>query len=428
MAQVETGPSVAPRGVAVGAGAAQANGGSYNAAVSAHGRYVVFESTASNLVAGDTNDDSDVFVRNRVRDVTRRVSVGKDGAQGNSGSFDPAVSADGRYVAFHSYASNLVAGDTNRAPDVFVRDRVRHVTRRVSVGAGGAQANSASIRPAVSADGRYVAFDSHASNLVAGDTNRTTDVFVRDRVRHVTRRVSVGAGGAQANHASTGAAVSADGRYVAFHSLASNLVAGDTNGHLDVFVRDRVRHVTRRVSVGAGGAQANTDSYEPAVSADGRYVAFRSYASNLVAGDTNGAPDVFVRDRVRHVTRRVSVGAGGAQANAHSYSPAVSAHGRYVAFSSDASNLVAGDTNRRLDVFVRDRVRHVTRRVSVGAGGAEANRNSHEPAVSAHGRYVAFHSLASNLVAGDTNVATDVFVRDRVRHVTRRVTVADPTS
>jgi Tol biopolymer transport system component len=182
----------------------------------------------------------------------------------------------------------------------------------------------------------------------------------------VTRRISVGAGGQQANGTSFSPAISAGGRFVAFASWASNLVPGDTNGTWDVFVRDRVARVTRRVSVGPAGQQANRGGFDPAISADGRFVAFDSYSSNLVAGDTNGTNDVFVRDRKAQVTRRVSVGPGGQQENAESFRPAISAHGRFVAFKSEAWNLVAGDTNATYDVFVRDRHLHVTRRVSVG--------------------------------------------------------------
>jgi Tol biopolymer transport system component len=260
-------------------------------------------------------------------------------------------------VVFQSFASNLVAGDTNGATDVFVRDRERGVTRRVSVSSRGQQAESASLDPVVSADGRFVVFQSFASNLVAGDT-RSADVFVRDRVAHVTRRVSVGRGGVQTNGKSRFPAISANGRYVAFSSFATNLVAGDTNGLQDVFVWDRVVQVTRRVSVGRDGAQANGYSYWPAISANGRYVAFNSDADNLVA-DPNRKDNVFVRDRVVKVTRRVSVGRDGAQGNGHSYSygQAISANGRYVAFDSYATNLVTGDTNSSVDVFLRGPLR-----------------------------------------------------------------------
>jgi Tol biopolymer transport system component len=202
------------------------------------------------------------------------------------------------------------------------------------------------------------------------------------------------------------------------------VVAGFTNGLFDVFVRDRMLQVTRRVSVGPGGQQANNTSWQPAISADGRFVSFASYATNLVPGDTGGLADVFVRDRDAQVTQRVSVGPGGQQTNGgNSLVPVISAHGRFVAFTSFASNLVAGDTNNSPDVFVRDREAQGTQRVSVGPGGQQANNDSYSAAISADGRFVAFTSKASNLVAGDTNNARDVFVRDRMLQVTQRVSV-----
>jgi Tol biopolymer transport system component len=225
------------------------------------------------------------------------------------------------------------------------------VTQRVSVSSSGGQANGVSDQPAISADGRYVAFTSRASNLVAGDTNADWDVFVRNRDRGTTWRVSVGPGGAQVKHGTgeeSRVAVSASGRYVAFESGASRLVRGDTNGEWDVFVRDRSRGVTRRVSLGRGGVQGNAGSGSVAISASGRYVAFTSDASNLVAGDTNVDYDVFVRDRRLGTTRRVSLGQGGVQPNWGSDLAAISAHGRYVAFYSRASNLVAGTLTRTM--------------------------------------------------------------------------------
>lgn len=386
--------------------------------ISAHGRYVAFTSLASNLVRGDTNFTYDVFVRDRLAGVTRLVSVGLGGEPADNESGSPTVSASGRYVAFASSAANLVAGDTNNASDVFVRDLATGVTTRVSVGPGGRLANGFSRDPVISADGLHVAFGSDASNLVAADTNGTHDIFVRDLLAGATRRVSVGPSGRQANGLSFSPAISADGRFIAFESVASNLVAGDTNGYADVFVRDRLARTTRRVSVGAGGRQSDRESMFPAISANGRYVAFLSVATNLIPGDNNAVADVFVRDRVARLTSRVSVGPGERQADGASVlPPAISATGRYVSFSSAASNLVAADTNGERDVFVRDRLAAVTWRVSVGTGGEQGDNRSFSSAISADGRHVAFHSIASNLVAADTNRASDVFVRDRIGDV-----------
>ena len=390
----------------------QANGGSFGLAISRGGRFVAFDSEASNLVAGDTNGTQDVFVRDRLAGVTRRVSVGPGGRQANRFCWFPEISDDGRYVIFSSRASNLVAGDTNDTFDIFMRDTVAGATRRVSVGPGGRQGNGASLNKAISEDGRVVAFGSAASNLVRGDTNGAGDVFVRDQQARVTRRVSVGLGGRDANGDSFDVAMSANGRFVAFISDASNLVRGDTNRTLDVFVRDRQAKVTQRVSVGPGGREANGVSFGPAISANGRFVAFMSEASTLVRRDTNDSVDVFVHDRLTGLTRRVSVGPGGRQANGVSEFPAISGDGRRVVFYSDAPNLVRGDTNDALDVFVRDRLAGVTRRVSVGTGERQADSDSFGPEISADGRHIAFASVATNLVPRDTNGHTDIFVRE----------------
>jgi Tol biopolymer transport system component len=198
-------------------------------------------------------------------------------------------------VAFRSPASNLVRGDTNRRTDVFVRDRQTRTTRRVSVNSHGHQANYSSFDPAISADGSFVVFVSSASNLVRGDTNGKVDVFVRNRHAGTTTRVNVRSDGHQANRPSSAPSISATGRYVAYRSGGSNLVAGDTNHKADVFLRDRTAGTTKRVSVRSNGDQANGLSFEPSISADGRYIAFHSHASNLIAGDTNGRPDIFIR-------------------------------------------------------------------------------------------------------------------------------------
>jgi uncharacterized repeat protein (TIGR01451 family) len=230
---------------------------------------------------------------------TTRVSVDSAGAEGNNGGgyYRPSFSADGRYVTFQSWASNLVANDTNEMPDIFVRDRSTGQTTRVSVDSAGNQGSLESRYPAISADGRYVAFQSKASNLVANDTG-WEDIFVHDRTTSQTTRVSVDSTGAQSNGMSYFSSISADGRFVAFQSLASNLVANDTNGKQDIFVHDRTANQTTRMSVDSAGAQGNDRSRLPSINANGRYVAFESDASNLVTGDLNTYADIFVHDRL----------------------------------------------------------------------------------------------------------------------------------
>ncbi len=396
------------------AGAGAIGGNSNQPAVSADGRYVAFSSAATNLVAGDTNGLIDIFVRDTVAGTTIRASVDSGGAEAVGGnSVLAAISGDGRYVAFESPATNLVAGDTNGVGDVFVHDTVAGTTTRVSVDSGGLQGNAISRSPAINGDGRYVAFRSDATNLVAGDTNGQMDIFVRDTVAGTTTRVSVNSGGVEATGGlSQGPAISADGRYVAFYSLAINLVGSDTNAVEDIFVRDTVGGTTTRASVDSGGAQAiGGNSQSPAISSDGRYVSFESSATNLVAGDTNAVSDVFVRDTVAGTTTRVSVDNAGAQApTGSSSSSSISGDGRYVAFHSSAATLVAGDTNANVDVFVRDTVANTTTRASVSSTGAQAvGAGSTSPKISGDGRYVAFQSSAANLVPGDTNGISDAF-------------------
>ncbi|TMB04184.1 MAG: hypothetical protein E6J57_02110 [Deltaproteobacteria bacterium] len=425
--------------VSVASGGTEGNGASLSSALSADGRFVAFVSAATDLVAADTNGVSDVFVHDRQTGATERVSVASGGAQGNGSSgligfaFPPALSADGRFIAFVSLATSLVAGDTNGATDVFVRDRLTGTTERVSVASGGTQSNAASLGSALSADGRLVAFQSDATNLVVGDTNGATDVFVRDRQTGMTARVSVASDGTQANNVSSYPALSADGRFVAFQSDATNLVVGDTNGKTDVFVHDRQTGTTERVSVASGGGTQGTGNSGgffafPALSADGRLVAFQSDATNLVAGDTNGATDLFVHDRQTGTTERVSVASGGRQGNGFSAGPVLSADGRFVAFHSTATNLVAGDTNGATDVFVRDRQTGTTERASVASGGTQGNGSSAGPVLSADGGLVAFHSTATNLVAGDANGAYDVFVHDRAVSTTTSSTTQPATT
>lgn len=398
--------SVSPRG-------AQADGVTAYSSISSHGRYVAYWSEARNLVRGDSNGVSDIFVIDRATGRTSRVSVSTRGAQGNDASYNPQISANGRYVAYWSTASNLVPGDTNDAGDVFVFDRALRVTTRVSTSRHRGQGDDESRVPAISADGRFVAFLSAASNLVPGDTNQTWDVFVHDRRGGTVTRVSRSTRGAQTNatsYESSGPSISGDGRYVAYYSLASNLVARDTNSSWDSFVTDRVTGTTTRISRATNGAQGNDSSYAPAISANGRAVVYWSLASNLVPGDTNETGDTFVTDRVTGRTTRVSVRSGGAQSDGLSYSGSLSGDGRYVTYQSFATNLVPGDTNGESDVFVFDRLRRTAHRASVATDGTQGDGSSYAPSLSRDGRHVTFSSSAATLVRRDTNGLSDVFV------------------
>ena len=396
---------------------------SFEPAISAGGRAVAFASFARNLSTADDDDVSDVFVRDTATGATTLVSrgTGAAGAGGDGFASEPAISADGRFVAFASTADNLSTAD-GPASDVFVRDTTANATILISrasgaVGAGGDGASSA---PAISADGRFVAFTSSAGNLSAAD-GTATDVFVRDTATNQTILVSrvPGAGGAGGDGPSSAPAVSGDGRLVVFASTADNLSAEDDDTVGDVFVRDLAAGATTLVSraTGPAGFPGDGSSAAPALSADGRVVAFRSGADNLSAEDEDGGDDtdVFVRDLAAGTTTLVSraTGAGGAGGDGPSEVAAVSGDGRVVAFESDADNLSAADGDGVVDVFVRDVVAGTTLLVSraPGADGFAGDGPSSAPAVAPEGRFVAFQSDAANLSAED-GTFTDVFLRD----------------
>jgi len=400
--------------VSVSSSGAQADGATDGAAsVSADGRYVAFFMWAPNLVEDDTNSAWDVFVRDRQTETTERVSVSSDGDQGNGYSLSASISADGRYVAFESDAPNLVSGDINGVRDVFLHDRQLATTERVNVSTAGDEATGGSGGPRISADGLYVVFRSEAINLVSPDTNALEDLFVRDLDAGTTERVNVSTAGVQANNETHDSAISGDGRYVAFASSAANLVDNDTNGYPDIFVRDREAGTTERVSVSSAGDQATGASFQCVISADGRFVAFGSDAGNLVPDDTNDTGDVFVRDRLAGTTERVSVSTEGAEGDNSSSYVSISLDGRFVAFESSASTLVPDDTNAQSDIFVHDREAGITTRASLTSTGAQSFGEQRDPAISGDGRFVSFASFASDLVPDDTNAQMDVFLRDR---------------
>ncbi|MCA9778834.1 MAG: PD40 domain-containing protein [Candidatus Eremiobacteraeota bacterium] len=390
----------------------QANGPSTSGeSLSSNGRFLVFSSSATNLVDNDTNGFQDCFVRDTFTGVTSRVSLDSSNAQGDGDSTTPRISADGRFVVFTSSATNLVAGDTNAMPDVFLRDLTNGVTTRISVDSAEAEANGGSSAISISSDGRFVAFFSTATNLVPGDNNGFIDVFLRDTLNGTTTRVSLDSQGNEGNGDSFAGVASDDGRFVAFYSEASNLVAGDANNASDIFLKDLQDGSIQLVSVSSTNQQSN-GGCSPSIDMtfDGRFVSFTGAGTNLVPDDNNGLADVFVRDVVGQTTVRASLTNEGAETtDIGSFAPKISANGRYVVFSSGSDQLVLEDTNGVEDIFLRDLLGATTARLNVSQDGVQANGLSEHPGISADGRFVMFGSEATNLVPNDTNGVRDIF-------------------
>ena len=389
----------------------QANSSSFYPALSADGRYVSFLSYASNLVPGVSGGQ--VYVYDRVTDTVKLVSLSGTAVPGNGTSDYPSINGDGQFIAFYSRATNLVAGDTNGTDmDIFVHDTQSGQTEVVSVSDTGVWGNNASKFASISNDGRYVAFESTATNLVALDSNgSTSDIYVHDRLNSTTELVNLSDAGEQANLGSNKASISQDGRYVAFESRASNLVTGSVG--TQIFVRDRQASTIQLVSVSSGGDQGNGASTNASISSDGRYVVFQSTSTNLVAADTNSMSDIFVHDRLTGVTERVSVSSSGVEGDKGSFcyhQNSISADGQYIIFEADATNLVAGDTNNVKDIFVHDRSTGETVKISSSNTGEEGNLQSWWPSISGDGLIKAFSSQASNLVATDANYTWDIFL------------------
>ena len=374
--------------------------------ISEDGQFVVFHSRASNLVPGDLITTYRVYCRQWQAGTFELVSVNSAGKPANFPSWRASVSADGRWVAFESAATNLAPGDDNGTWDIFVRDRLLGVTVVVSVSSSGIFANNISYLPAISGDGSCVAFYSDATNLVPGAPG---GIFVHELQTGLTEVVSVDSSGNPGTSTGSNASISRDGRLVAFDS-SDALVPGDTDEWLDVFLHDRLTGVTELVSA----ASSTGPSYLPSLSADGRFVAFTSSANDLVPGDDNGVDDVFVRDRLTGVIELVSVSSSGAQGNSFSYDPSISQDGRFVAFHSSATNLsVLEDAPFFDDVFVHDRLTGVTELVSIDSFGNPGNGFSERSSISADGRHVAFESTSDNLVPAETGGLDQVYVRDR---------------
>ncbi len=405
--------------------------------ISADGQFVVFASTASNLVPGDTNicdfhNCVDIFLRDRFAGTTTRISISNAGQQANGDSYTPSISANGRYVVFTSNANNLIPGDAGGG--TFLYDRQTGLISRVSVAIFSVTGNGTA--PSVSDDGRYVVFASSRDDLVPGDTCDTSnmfagcnDVFLFDRQTQQTSLVSVSSAGIQGDLDSYDPSITADGRYVTFTSQASNLVSNDNNTNClpsplscpDIFLRDLQTGQTTLVSVSSGGTQGNYESSVASISLNGDFIVFNSTASNLISGDTGIFPDIFLRDLQQGKTTRVNVSSSDAQANdgnQNDYTsfgwaghPSISADGRFVVFHSIATNLVANDTNNQRDIFVHDNQTHETVRVNVSVSGVQTDADSDFEMISADGHYIMFRSAADNLVPGYENGGKrDIFV------------------
>ncbi len=392
--------------VSVSSSGAEANDGSLRASISADGRYVAFESGADNLVSGDTNGAPDIFVHDRLTGETTRASLGAGGAQANGGSYRAAISGDGRYVGFLSGADNLVSGDTNNMDDAFVHDRQTGNTVRVSVSSAGEQGNDQTDHYlALSANGRFAVFCSDATNLVDGDNNARVDVFVHDLLTGQTERVNVSSDEAEANASGWDPSISADGNLVVFSSGATNLVAEDANSASDVFVRDRQAGATFLATLNSNGEQADHGGGEGFLSAGGRYVIFSSSANNLMSDDNYGYPQAFRRDLLTGETILVSSYDDYGPMVGWSEEPVLSSDGRYAAFEFDDK----GDGLPGRVIQLHD---CVTGETTIVAPGYDENDSSHGPALSADGRFLAFHSEANYIVPNDTNGASDVFERE----------------
>lgn len=395
------------------AGNTQARGGdSSHIQFFEDGQRVIFESASTNLVANDTNQYNDIFVKNLVTGSISRINTTSNNAQALGGdSSEARVSINGNYVAFTSLASNIVGSDTNNASDIFLKNLLTNQTTRVSTNATGIEANGNSKQADLSSDATKILFTSSATNLLADDTNTFDDIFYKDITTGVIKNLSVNSSGIQSNGDSWGARFSSDGTRVVFVSNANNLMVGDTNNVSDIFIKDISTQEVVRVNVTKLGQQANKSSDGAVFSRDGTKVLFTSEADNLVDGDTNAVRDVFVKDLITDDLIRVTVNKAGEQANGVSYNAQFSPDGRQVVFSSLASNLVDGDVNGVVDVFVKDLDTGLVTLISRNDSGEQGNALSAGDVVfSSDGTKVAFDSLANNLVVDDSNVVRDVFV------------------
>jgi Tol biopolymer transport system component len=387
----------------------ESTGPSFSSTLSADGNSFAFLGDGADWVPNDNNGQRDAFVRNIQTGVVTRVSVSSAGVEGDGYTSEVVISADGKWVAFISESNNIVPGDPLWYRDVFLHELSSGLTTRVSVDAFGVAGDASSEGVAISADGRYLVFHSKATNLVPGDTNGVKDVFLYDRIAGSIERISNGLLGMEADGLSEEPNIGLDGRFITYTSRATNLVANDTDGLPNAFLLDRLSGETTFISVSSTGVLG--DGEAGPISADARFVVFRSGASNLIPGGSVGS-QVFLRDLQLGETTLVSKDSNGVHSIGIDLEPWVSTSGRFVMFQSWADNLVVGDNNDRPDVFLHDRETELTTMIDVNNLGGFANNGSYKPTISSNGRYILFDSRGSNLVPNDTNGRLDVFLRD----------------
>ena len=384
-------------------------GNSTAPSISNDGQVVAFSSNAGKLV-GDNEIIQHIYVNNLSTHEISRASIGNDGQNANSISYSPKVSGNGKQVVFYSLADNLVTDDNNGESDVFIRDLETGSTKLVSTSASGVQANGRSTEGVVSENGRYVAFSSLATNLVSTPTVGKSNVYVKDMQTGVIQIVSVNNHGQAGDAESFEPAISASGRYIAFSSLANNLDSSSANNQYDIFVHDRELNKTTRVSINNSGQISNNHSGQVSISDDGQVIAFASLANNLVSVDDNLLIDVFVKDLVNNSIIKISPPSG--ESNGPNFSPKVSGNGRFVSFYSSATNLIIDDTNNKDDLYLFDRYFDSIELVSLSASGEQIDNNiDRVSALNFNGRVAAF-STASAIYPADSNKQMDIFLRE----------------
>ncbi len=380
--------------------------------LSQDGRYVAFSTNDPNIVNGDSNNAPDVFVRDRKLGQNVRANVSDTGAQLPLGTEGFKMSANGRFVAFKHYVQVTSMYASNGMWQVYVRDLKNNTTETVSLSTTGDLSNSSISFFDISADGRFVTFSTDASNLVSGDTNNFSDIFIRDRKLGTTTLISKNSSGFVGNGSSVKPAISCDGSYVAFISSASDLAAGDTNGFADVFLVDRLSN-DNITNITINGNNSSGGSGEVDLSCNGSTVVFQSHASNLVANDTNSKLDLFAFNMVDSLIQRVNLDSSNSQSSTSIIQDrstnVVDFSGRYIVFASNATDLTTGDTNGKTDVFLRDIVDGTTQIVTRRNSSTQTSDASYYSSISLDGSEVIFMSHDGGLVGGDTNNNGDIF-------------------